>query len=95
MSQPEKTIFYDELKLLALKLDDVKPTLMKQEDTKPSQAEIAAVAAAQQQHTHQQPMQVCQVPGHNFTVNLHHFALRYQWQHHKERNNTRIQYTTE
>ncbi|KOB74398.1 Uncharacterized protein OBRU01_01912 [Operophtera brumata] len=34
------------------------------QDTKPSQAEIAAVA--QQQH-HQQPIQVCQVPGHTFT----------------------------
>lgn len=50
----------------ALKLDDVKPQLTKQEDTKPSQAEIAAVA--QQQH-HQQAIQVCQVPGHNFSVN--------------------------
>lgn len=59
--------------LSALKLDDVKPQLTKQEDTKPSQAEIAAVAQQQQQqqqHTHQQAIQVCQVPGHNFTVNL-------------------------
>lgn len=55
----------------ALKLDDVKPQLAKQEDTKPSQAEIAAVAQQQQhqQQHHQQAIQVCQVPGHNFSVN--------------------------
>lgn len=52
----------------------MKPQLPKQEDTKPSHAEIAAAAAAQQQqqqqqHSHQQSIQVCQVPGHNFTVN--------------------------
>lgn len=55
----------------------MKPQLTKQEDTKPSQAEIAAAAQQQQQQqqqqqhqqTHQQQIQVCQVPGHTFTVN--------------------------